>query len=41
MFFNAETTLIHGKNDFAEISKNLDREKSRYRSENNSVGPSK
>jgi len=26
---------IHGKNDFAEISKNLDR------SENNFVGPSK
>jgi len=39
MIFNAETALIHGKNDFVEISKNFDR--SRYRSENNYVGSSK
>jgi len=33
--FHRKCRIIHGKNDFAEVFKNL----ARYRSENNFVGP--
>jgi len=37
LYINSRRSIAHGKNDFAEISKNL----ARYRFENNFIGLSK